>query len=137
MAKEFKCHTISGGEQVVEGKALISPESVCFYMVDFKTGVVKEEGHALDGVSLKDVILVIPSGKGSSVVQDEGLFGMKENNAGPKAIIVKTPDTVLVAGAIVMEYPLLDRLNDDFYKLVKNGDTVQVNCKESVVIVKK
>jgi uncharacterized protein len=135
MTKQFKCHTISGGEQVVEGKALVSPESICFYMVDYKTGVVKEEGHALDGVSLKDVILVIPSGKGSSVVQDEGLFGMKENNAGPKAIIVKTPDTVLVAGCIVMEYPLLDRLDDDFNKLVKDGDQIKVDCKEGLITV--
>jgi|APSaa5957512622_1039677.scaffolds.fasta_scaffold87366_2 uncharacterized protein len=135
MIKEFKCHTIAGGEQVVEGKALVSPESVCFYMVDFKTGVVKEEGHALDGVSLKDVILVIPSGKGSSVVQDEGLFGMQQNNAGPKAIIVKTPDTVLVAGCIVFDYPLLDRLDDDFNKLVKDGDQIKVDCKAGTITV--
>jgi len=132
----FHCHTISGNA-VIEGEALISPEAICFYMVDGETGIIKEEGHALDGRSLKDKILILPSGKGSSVVQDEGLYAMKENNSGPVAIIVKVPDTVLVAGCVVTEIPLVDRLDDGFYSLIQDGDQVRVDCSESIIELEK
>lgn len=132
----FSCHTISG-DTVVEGEALISPEAICFYMIEGETGVINEEGHALAGQSLKDKILILPSGKGSSVVQDEGLFAMKKHNSGPKAIIVKSPDTVLVAGTIVMEYPLVDRVESGFYELIENGDRVRVDCGKEVIALNK
>ncbi|MBF0528599.1 MAG: DUF126 domain-containing protein [Deltaproteobacteria bacterium] len=132
----FTCHRISG-DDVVEGKALISPEAICFYMVEAETGVISEKGHALEGQSLKDRIVIMPNGKGSSVVQDEGFFAMKKNNSGPKAIIVKAPDTVLVAGTIVMGYPLIDRVESDFYELIENGDIVRVDCNKEIVVIHK
>ena len=40
----------------------------------------------------------------------------------PAALIVQDPDPVLVAGAIIMEIPMVDRLPQEFYDAVKDGD---------------
>jgi predicted aconitase with swiveling domain len=135
-ALTFNCHRISGGS--TEGQVLISPEPVCFYMIDTDTGKINESSHALVGQSITDKVLVLPSGKGSSVVQDEGLFALKQKNKGPKGIIVKTPDTVLVAGTIVMDYPLFDRVDKEFYVHIENGDYVRIDAnRELIMLVKK
>ena len=132
----FNCHRISG--ESTEGPVLISPEPVCFYMIDTDTGKINENGHALFGQSITGKILVLPSGKGSSVVQDEGLFGLKEKNTGPKGIIVKNPDTVLVAGTIVMDIPLFDRADSEFYAHLANGDYAIIDAnKELIHLIKK
>ena len=135
-ALTFNCHRISGGS--AEGQVLISPEPVCFYMIDTDTGKINESSHALVGQSITDKVLVLPSGKGSSVVQDEGLFALKQKNTGPKGIIVKNPDTVLVAGTIVMDYPLFDRVDSEFYDHIENGDYVKVDAdKGQINLLKK
>jgi predicted aconitase with swiveling domain len=135
-ALTFNCHRISGGS--AEGQVLISPEPVCFYMIDTDTGKINESSHALVGQSITDKVLILPGGKGSSVVQDEGLFALKQKNTGPKGIIVKTPDTVLVAGTIVMDYPLFDRVDSEFYDHIENGDYVKVDAdKGQINLLKK
>ncbi|MEN8245669.1 MAG: DUF126 domain-containing protein [Thermodesulfobacteriota bacterium] len=134
-ALTYGCHTISSGS--IDGQALISPEPVCFYMIDIDSGKINEKSHALYGQSITDKILVLPSGKGSSVVQDEGLFGLKQKHTGPMGIIVKSPDTVLVAGAIVMGYPLFDRVNKGFYDAVENDDHVSIDGEEERIYLLK
>ena len=51
----------------------------------------------------------------------------------PAALIVQDPDPVLVAGAIIMEIPMVDRLPEEFYETVKDGDTLLVNADEGFV----
>ncbi len=130
----FRCHTICG--ESVAGEVLISPEAICFYMIDSDTGKIIEKNHALDGQSITDKILVLPNGKGSSVVQDEGLYMLKQKKTGPAGIIVEIPDTVLVAGALVMGYPLFDKVNDGFYECIKNGDRVRVDAVKEIIHLK-
>lgn len=128
---EFKCHKIWGGS--VKGDVLISKEAICFYLINPDTGVISEKGHALEGQSIADKILILPSGKGSSVVNDEGLFTLKQNKTGPRCIIVKHPDTILVAGAIIMDYPIFDRVEQKFYTIVANGDSFAVDADREVI----
>ena len=51
----------------------------------------------------------------------------------PAALIGQDPDPVLVAGAIIMEIPMVDRLPQEFYDAVKDGDQILVNADESYV----
>ena len=51
----------------------------------------------------------------------------------PSALIVSDPDPVLVAGAIIMEIPMVDRIDQEFYDTVKDGDQVTVNADEGYV----
>jgi len=131
MQQEFNCREIAPG--VVEGEVLISEDKILFYHSDFATGTIAENGHCLDGVCTKDKILVFPGGKGSSVVQMDGLYKLEKNHAAPKGFIVCEPDTVLVSCAIVMEIPMVDRVEQDFYKKVKNGDRVRIDTNKQTI----
>ena len=132
---KFSCHTICG--ESVEGEALISPEAICFYMMNYEKGIINEDNHALAGQSIKDKILVLPSGKGSSVLQDEGLYALKKYKSGPKGIVVQSSDTVLIAAAIVMDIPLFDRVDHGFYDIVENGDEIRVDAGLQTLFINK
>lgn len=122
MKKEFSCNKISRG--YVEGEIIISDQPILFYHTDPETGVITEKGHPLEGKSVKDKIVVFPGGKGSSVVQADGLYKLDELNTAPKGFIVDQLDTVLVSCAIVMEIPMVNDVSKEFYETVKDGDRV-------------
>lgn len=124
-SKIYSCHKISEG--VAEGEALISTDDIMFYLIDPSTGVVIEKGHSLEGKSISGKVLIFPGGKGSSVVQADGLYQLLIKNNAPKALVIQNPDTVLVASAIIMETPMVDRVDEGFYKAVKDGDMVRVD----------
>lgn len=131
----FKCHKISGG--VAEGQVLCSKDDINFYVVDPEKGVIIEKGHAIEGMEIGGRVLVFPSGKGSSVVQADGLYQLNTYGNAPRAMIIKHPDTVLVASCIIMEVPLVDRVEEAFYSVVEDGDTVTVDADNGLVTVKK
>ena len=81
-------------------------------------------------------ILIFPGGKGSSVVQADGLFQLNKNGNMPKAMIIQYPETVLVSSAIIMDIPMVDKVDPEFYKIVKDGDTVLVNAEEGYVEIR-
>ena len=131
MKKTFTCRQIAAGR--VKGEVLTCTDQILFYHTDPKTGVATEVGHALEGVSVKDKILVFPGGKGSSVVQMDGLYKLELNGAAPLGFIVREPDTVLVSTAIIMEIPMVDRVEDEFYNAVKTGDQIEINADEETI----
>lgn len=55
----------------------------------------------------------------------------------PKAMIIQNPDTTLVASAIIMEEPLVDRVDPEFYANIKDGDKVAVDATNGVITVKE
>ena len=132
----FSCREISAG--ITEGEALISDDRILFYHADFASGTIRETGHSLDGVCVKDKILIFPGGKGSSVVQMDGMYKLEKNHTAPRAFIVQDPDTVLVSCTIVMDVPMVDRVESGFYAAVKNGDYIRVDTeKQTVEILKR
>ncbi len=129
----LSCHKISDGK--ASGQALISEDPICFYLVDPQTGNVIERNHSLKGSSVAGKVLIFPSGKGSSVVQADGLYQLAMNKTAPKAMIIKEADTVLVATAIIMEIPLVDKVEQEFYDIVSDGTQIEVDAnKEKLVI---
>ena len=128
---EIKCRKISEGK--VDGEVMVSKDSVCFYLVEPETGVVVEKNHDIEGKSIAGKILVMPSGKGSSVVQADGLFKLAKNDRAPKAMIIEHADTVLVTGAIIMEIPMVHKVEAKFYKTVRNGDVVSLDADKGII----
>jgi len=122
----FKCHKIASGRG--RGEALISADDMCFYQTDPETGKIFEKGHALEGQSVASKVVIFRAGKGSSVVQGEGLHQLRKKGTAPQAMIIQNPDTTLVAGAVIWKIPLVDRVEKGFYKQVKNGSEVQVDA---------
>lgn len=131
MAKRFSCHKISDGK--AQSDAIISQDRIMFYQVRPEDGMMEEKNHCLEGRIIAKKILVFPGGKGSSVVQQDGLYHLDRFHNMPAALIVQNPDPVLVAGAIIMEIPMVDRLPAEFYETVKDGDAVVVNADEGYV----
>ena len=135
MKKTFSCREISPG--VTQGEALLCSDQILFYHTNPETGVVTEHGHALEGVSVKDKILVFPGGKGSSVVQMDGLYKLELHHAAPRAFLVQEPDTVLVSAAIIMETPMVDRVEAPFYQEVQNGDQLYIDTKNQTITIER
>ncbi len=134
MAKRFSCHKISEGK--AEAEAIITKDRIMFYQVRPEDGVMEEKNHELEGRSIAKKILLFPGGKGSSVVQQDGLYHLDRFHNMPSALIIQDPDPVLVAGAIIMELPMVDKVDAAFYEQVKDGDIVEVNADEGYVEIK-
>lgn len=127
----INCHKIAEGK--AEGEVLISQDDICFYLVNPENGVVIEKGHSLEGQSVAGKVLIFPSGKGSSVVQADGLYQLAMQGTGPSAMIIEYPETVLVASAIIMEVPLVDKVERVFYEQVRDGDRIELNANEGYI----
>ena len=130
---ELACHKLSGG--IETGEIMVSADDICFYLTDPKTGILRDQGHALDGQSIAKKILVFPGGKGSAVVQDEGLFALKKYGNLPHALIIKNPDTVLVFGAILLKLPIVYRVEPQLYKHLLDGVHVKVDADSEIITV--
>jgi predicted aconitase with swiveling domain len=122
---------------VAEGEALISADDICFYLADPDTGTIIEKNHALEGQSVAGKILLFPSGKGSSIVQGDGLYMLNKMGMAPKAMVVQRPDTVLVTGAIILEIPLVDRVGEGFYEKVKDKDYIKLDAEKGLLTLFK
>ena len=128
-----KCHKLAKGYG--EGEALVSKDPICFYLVEPKTGVVRENGHALEGKSVAGKVLVFPTGKASSAVQMDGLVKLLINKNAPKAMIVTDVEPVLLVSAVLTKIPLVDRLERNPFETIRSGDFVKVDADEGSVTV--
>jgi uncharacterized protein len=107
-----------------EGEALVTTQPISFYGgVDPNTGEVTEKGHELQGISVKDKILVFPQGKGSTV-GSYTLYRMKKNGTAPAGMINKETETIVAVGAIISEIPFVDKID---VSKIKTGDTVSID----------
>jgi len=131
MGKRFRCHKISEGR--IEGEVVISKDRVMFYLMEPSTGEVIEKGHDLEGRSIAGRILVFPGGKGSSVVQADGLFQLNLKGNMPRGMVIEYPETVLVSSAIIMEVPMVDKVDKQFYNEVKDGDRIVIDADEGFI----
>ncbi len=131
---DITCRKISDGE--AEGQVIVSRDAVCFYLVEPETGVIIEKNHDIEGRSIAGKVLVMPSGKGSSVVQADGLYKLAKNDKAPKAMIIEHADTVLVSGAIVMEIPMVHKVEKIFYDTVKSGDIISLDATNGMIHLK-
>jgi len=132
---KYACRPISEGAG--KGEALLSTDALCFAMCEADTGCVLEKGHCLDGRSVAGKVLVMPTGKGSSVVQADGLYRLITKDTAPVAVVIQTPEPVLVSTIIAMEVPLVDEVDAAFYEDVEDGDLVSVDAGAGTMVVHK
>lgn len=133
MSKVFKCHKISEG--CVEAEITISKDDIMFYLLDPETGVMIEKAHDFTGRSMANKILMFPSGKGSSVVQADGLFQLMEKNQQPVGMIIERAETVLVSSAIIFDIPMVDKVDKEFYETVKEGDMIRLDATNGEITI--
>ena len=133
--KTYKCRCIVKGSG--SGEAIVSKDAMCFYLCDPETGNVIERNHSIHGKSIANKVLVVQSGKGSSVVQVDGFYQLRIKNNLPTAIIVRETEPVIVSAAVVMETTMVDRMECDPFDVIEDGDWVEVDSDLGEIRVKK
>jgi hypothetical protein len=117
-----------------QGVALVSSKPISFFGgVDYSSGVIIEKDHDLKGESITGKILCFPSGHGSTV-GSYILYSLARKGLGPKAIVNRIADTVIVVGAIISDIPMVDQIE---IGKIETGDTVEVNGDKGTVTLAK
>ncbi len=115
-----------------EGEALVTGVDLSFYGgVDPETGEVVEKDHPLKGRSVAGKILVMPSGKGSTV-GSYVLYALRKADKAPAAIVNRETDPVIAVGSIISEIPTVDSID---ITRIENGQTVEVDADRGVVSI--
>ena len=128
---KIKGRTIARGQAA--GKVLMTKDPISFLgNVNPETGEVVDPNHELFGKTIKDTILVFPQGKGSTV-GSYVIYQLKKNNAAPAAIINLECEPIVAVGAIISAIPMIDKLEQNPYEILKDGDEITVNSAEGFI----
>ena len=119
---------------LVQGKAqgivLKSNDPINFLgTVDKKTGIISDESHDLFEKSIKDCILVFPSGVGSSVGAYT-IYSIKSNNVAPRAMICKKADLTVATGCALANIPLITITDEEFLS-IEDGMKISLDTDDS------
>lgn len=124
-------------EGKVTGSVLFSPSPISFLGdVDTETGKIIDSESPIYGKSLKDTIFVFPRGRGSTV-GSYIIYGLKINNVSPLALVAEEAETIVIAGAILADIPLVDMPDKDLFSMVETGDTITIDTSEKTLKIQK
>lgn len=127
----IKCRTISKGK--ASGELIVSSEPLSFLGgVNPDTGEIIDPNHELKGKFIKDKVLFIPGGKGSTV-GSYVIFQMKKNNVAPCAIICLNAEPIIATGAIMSDIPMVD--SPDSAEGLVDAVKVEVNAEKGEIIL--
>ena len=114
----------------VHGIILKSNDPINFLgTVDKKTGIISDKNHDLFEKSLKDSILVFPSGVGSSVGAYT-IYSIKSNNVAPRAMICQKADLTVATGCALANIPLITITDEDFLS-IEDGMKISLDTDDS------
>ena len=112
----------------VHGIILKSKNPINFLgTVDKKTGVITDKNHDLFDKSIKDIILVFPSGVGSSVGAYT-IYSIKSNNTAPLAMICQKADLTVATGCALANIPLITITDEEFFS-IENGMNISLDTE--------
>ena len=130
----INCRKISRGRAT--GSVIISQEPLSFLGgVDPQTGNITDREHDLYQQNISGKILVIPSGKGSTV-GSYVIFQMAKNKTAPMAIIAMEAEPIIATGAIMASIPMVDQPEENILELLKEGDLVEVDADQGIIEIK-
>ncbi|MFB5619214.1 MAG: aconitase X swivel domain-containing protein [Candidatus Nitrosomaritimum aestuariumsis] len=113
-----------------QGKILKSEKPINFLgSVDKNTSIISDQHHDLFQKSLKNSILVFPSGVGSSVGAYT-IYSIKSNNSAPLAMICQKVDLTVATGCALANIPLITVTDEEFSSL-ENGREIILDTESS------
>jgi hypothetical protein len=131
----LNCRKISRGH--VNGDIIISKDPLSFLGgVDSDTGIVTDREHDLYQQNISGKVLVIPSGKGSTV-GSYVIFQMAKNNTAPLAIVAMEAEPIIATGAIMAGIPMVDQPEENVLEILTDGDLVEVDADAGIIKIKK
>lgn len=112
----------------VEGIILKSNMPINFLgTVDKNTGIISDKNHELFNKSIKNSILVFPSGVGSSVGAYT-IYSIKTNNTAPSAMICQKADLTVASGCALSNIPLVI-VSDEEFASFQNGQRISLDTE--------
>lgn len=118
----------------VQGTVLKSQNPINFLgTVDKKTGIISDKNHELFEKSIKDSILVFPSGVGSSVGAYT-IYSIKSNHTAPLAMICQKADLTVATGCALANIPLVI-VDDEKFTSLHTGQKILLDTKSSNPII--
>jgi len=118
----------------IQGIVLKSNDPINFLgTVDKKTGIISDKNHILFNNSIKDSILVFPTGIGSSVGAYT-IYSIKSNNTAPLAMICHKADLTVATGCALANIPLVI-INDDEFSSLQTGQKILLDTESSNPII--
>ena len=131
----MKCRCVYQGHK--GAFALVCHEGVGGWgSVEESTGIITERGHELQGISVKDKVLVFPYAKGSCGGA-KAFQNMAHFHANPAAMIVVAIDNRSALGAVTMRTPTVTDVEGDPLTVIETGDWVDVNADEGLITIMK
>ncbi len=131
MSQNIKCRMISKGKDC--GQTIVTKDPISFLGgVDPNTGIVIDKKHELYNQCITDKILVIPSGKGSTV-GSYVIYQMTKNNTAPKAIICQHAEPIIAIGAIISKIPMVDNPEVDIVDILEDNLEITVDADHSLI----
>lgn len=126
--KIINCRKISKG--ISSGEVIMTRDSLSFLGgVNPDNGQIIDSKHELFGKNIKNKVLVIPSGKGSTV-GSYVLYQMAKNLTAPSAVVALEAEPIIATGAIMAGIPMVDHPETDIFNLLHDGQIVEVNADE-------
>ncbi|MFL2941757.1 MAG: aconitase X [Candidatus Poseidoniales archaeon] len=120
----------------IEGEALVTDVPITFLgFVNRITGVIEEEGHPINGMSMKNKILIFPKGSGSTVAPYV-LLGLFYNGNGPKAIINTDLDQQTIPACSILNVPYAHSFEENPCLTVNTSDKIKLELKNGRVELK-
>ncbi|MEM0136371.1 MAG: DUF126 domain-containing protein [Nitrososphaeria archaeon] len=129
--KIIKCKVV--GKKDSSGNIVFSDAPFNFYLTNPLTSEVIEEDHPLKGKILKNSIVVLPSGKGSSVVQVDGLYQLKIHNNAPAGLIILNPEATIVSACFVAEVTLATGIDKETFDHLKYARFAELSVRSSEI----
>jgi predicted aconitase with swiveling domain len=127
----LKGNCVNGGK--AEGEAIVIKTPFSFLgELNADTGKIASPFHEQFGQSIKNKVLVIPTGKGSSMGPIIGWYAMKANNH-PSAIVCVEAESIIASVAITSNIPMVDKLDKNPLDVIKSGDYVKVDATAGIV----
>jgi len=112
----------------VEGIILKSEAPINFLgTVDKKTGIISDKNHELFEKTIKNSVLVFPSGVGSSVGAYT-IYSIKSNNSAPLAMICQKADLTVATGCALANIPLVI-ITDEEFSSIQNGQKISLDTE--------
>jgi len=112
----------------VKGVILKSEAPINFLgTVDKKTGIISDKNHELFEKTIKNSVLVFPSGVGSSVGAYT-IYSIKSNNSAPLAMICQKADLTVATGCALANIPLVI-ITDEEFSSIQNGQKISLDTE--------
>jgi predicted aconitase with swiveling domain len=112
---------------VIQGEALVMREGFSpRYDLDRTTGIISRIGHSVEGMSVRNRILVIPTAKGG-VAGGWAFLDLLHKDIAPIGLVFGKLNPVMVQGAVLAKMTITEGWSTNAVEVIKTGDMIRID----------